>query len=486
MLASGCVWSPSSRTEHESSGAVVMQGFAGSASTTISIHARNYDTGAFDVVGTTVSNSGPMVTGPDMFTWNTLVTLAPRYWAPGQAGCSAGRAELRAIQAGNQLGTFTEPARECAVDMMEDGEHPFASGDACSDGREVILFDNNGVCAGAETAGMSPVGPPTVLTFEGRSIVYEVFSYPVQGKTIYGMVCRPNDGLRHPVQIFNHGGWNGVGYLDEETGCRRAASKGWVLAMSAYRGEPLYLPSTGQKWTSTGSIELCNGEVTDVMRMTELVLARPYADPDRVLMHGVSHGGCITTRAVERGAPVQAAIDFAGPSDWVSLYNTLGWWIVPAVPSGPTAPFPTWMAAWIGGTPAALARAYEWRSSRFFAADLAARTDVKYLHMHGTDDTIVGYDHACKLAKAAYGAAGSQNWHVDTSGSATPASPPNCTGVDTSLTWLTGARPSSSWPGNRYILMYDGLQHGFTGPTGAAALNDYLAFINALGWGVPY
>lgn len=463
-----------------------MQGYAAAASSTITVRARNYETGAFDVVATTVSNSSATYTSPDLFAWARTLTLLPNYWAPVDAGCSAGRAELRVFEGTDQLETFTEPARQCTIDMLLDGEHPVASGNECSDGEDIVLFDNNGVCGGPETGGPSLVAGPTTMTYDGHSIVWEAFSYPVQGKTVYGMICRPNDGLRHPVQIFNHGGWGGLGYLDEENGCRRAASKGWVLAMSTYRGEPLHLPSTGQTWNSTGSIELCNGEVTDVMRLTEIVLAKPYADPDHVLMHGNSHGGCITTRAVERGAPVQAAIDFVGPSEWVSLYNTLGWWVVPAVPNGPTAPFPTWMTAWIGGTPASKPRAYEWRSSKFFAADLAARTDVKYMHMHGTADNIVGYDHACKLAKAAFGAAGSQNWHINASGMVTSAAPPNCTAADASLTWATGTKPTTSWPGNRYVMVYDGLEHGFTGPTGLVAFNDYINFINALGWGVTF
>ncbi len=53
------------------------------------------------------------------------------------------------------------------------------------------------------------------------------------------------------------------------------------------------------------------------------MFAEPYADPKHAYMSGLSHGGCITTRAVQRGAPVQLAIDMFGPADWAIDYE--GW-----------------------------------------------------------------------------------------------------------------------------------------------------------------
>ena len=40
-------------------------------------------------------------------------------------------------------------------------------------------------------------------------------------------------------------------------------------------------------------------------------------------MFGVSHGGCVTSRAVERGADVDVAVDVAGPADWGPLITTV-------------------------------------------------------------------------------------------------------------------------------------------------------------------
>ena len=107
--------------------------------------------------------------------------------------------------------------------------------------------------------------------------------------------------------ISNHGGFAGLPDWDDPKGfCALAAKAGWVMAESSYRGED----------GSDGEIEVCLGEVDDVLAMLEVVRSQSYADPDRIAMLGVSHGGCVTSRAVERGADVDVAAEIAGPADW--------------------------------------------------------------------------------------------------------------------------------------------------------------------------
>lgn len=491
LPVSGCVWTPNSRTSHESSAAISMQGYSGGSGSTVRILARNWDSGAFDELTTTTASTTASFTDPELYSWAKSLTPLAKYWRPTQAGCSAGRAELRVTIDDDPLKTFTTPAGQCAFERFYDGEHPASAGNACSDGDEVILFDNNGTCGTAETGGLTTVLGPITGPYNGVTVTWEVVSYPVQGNTIYGLVCRPSAAGAHPVQIFNHGGWFGLGWGGEPEGCLKSAAKGWVVAMSTYRGERLYL-GPGYEWVSGGSVELCNGEVTDVLRLTDLVLAKSYADSSKVLMHGLSHGGCITTRAVQRGAPVQAAIDVAGPSEWASLHALLGGWLVGELPTDPaTTPFPDLMEDWVGD-PASVPHAYEWRSSKFVAEDLAVRTDVKYLRMQGVADTIVPPGHACKLMKAAFGAYGSQNWHFTNTAAVTTTAPVGCTATDASLWWQSAAKPTTSWPGNHYVFVYDALPHAVVPGDGtpAAVVNafvaDYNNFVNALGWGVVY
>lgn len=195
---------------------------------------------------------------------------------------------------------------------------------------------------------------------------------------------------------------------------------------------------------------------------------------------------------MQRGAPVQAAIDVAGPSEWASLHALLGGWLVGELPTDPaTTPFPDLMEDWVGD-PASVPHAYEWRSSKFVADDLAVRTDVKYLRMQGVADTIVPPGHACKLMKAAFGAYGSQNWHFTNTAAVTTTAPAGCTATDASLSWQSAAKPTTSWPGNHYVFVYDALPHAVVPGDGtpAAMVNafvaDYNNFVNALGWGVVY
>jgi hypothetical protein len=83
--------------------------------------------------------------------------------------------------------------------------------------------------------------------------------------------------------------------------------------MSSYRGED----------GSQGSVEICDGEVDDSLQLLALVDAQPYADPSHAGMIGASHGGCITLRAVARGAPVVAAADLFGPVHWAAIETDL-------------------------------------------------------------------------------------------------------------------------------------------------------------------
>ena len=70
------------------------------------------------------------------------------------------------------------------------------------------------------------------------------------------------------------------------------------------------------------------GEVTDVMALTDVLVNHasaiilgstsekvPINVNGKVLMYGYSHGGCITYRAVEQGAPVTAFSVIEGFTD---------------------------------------------------------------------------------------------------------------------------------------------------------------------------
>ena len=143
------------------------------------------------------------------------------------------------------------------------------------------------------------------VTTDDGVIVIEKVSYRSDGYRIFGQVCRPKAAGAFPVIVNNHGGAVGLGPEWNGGSCASAARNDLVTVQSSYRGED----------GSEGPIELCLGEVTDVLEMMTIALRKPYADPARVVMWGASHGGCVTTRAVQRGAPVLAAVDVFGITD---------------------------------------------------------------------------------------------------------------------------------------------------------------------------
>ena len=257
--------------------------------------------------------------------------------------------------------------------------------------------------------------------------------------------------------------------------------------MSAYRGEKIIVPGASVV-QSQGNIELCLGEVTDVMRLTEIVRGWPSVDPDRMLMWGHSHGACITVRALERGVKVKAAAAFAAPTDMAEWYG----YSPPPTPSDTvftnnrlalsttfgdiTTPTPTRV------TPDQSRIPYDWRSPVTYAEDLMARTDVKILLLQGSDDLQIHPSQACALARAyapSISPAGSMsmNWHLGANATI-PAAPVDCTGFS-GLTWQSGAPPRGLWPHRRYLLVYDNLDH-FTVVLPGPAWADFLNWVGVI------
>jgi hypothetical protein len=228
--------------------------------------------------------------------------------------------------------------------------------------------------------------------------------------------------------------------------CVDWAKRGWIFAMSSYRAESIYITMDNQPyrtWSSgstkaDGSSEFCMGEVTDVMALVDILVNRigtislgnpnnPIAittswNPSNptiawngeLFMYGYSHGGCITYRAVEQGAPVKAFAVIEGFTDL-----SLGYLNVLAAcyelqqsdpnakacygpgPGGTMVFDPTgWAAGGSGAVDttgtvpyypdASGVMGYNWRSAHYFASrgDLGIRKfqTMPILILHGDDD----------------------------------------------------------------------------------------------------
>lgn len=296
------------------------------------------------------------------------------------------------------------------------------------------------------------------------AIVLEKVSYRSQGLRVFGIVCRPKAPGKHKALIYNHGGVEGTGPF---TGiCTEAAKNGYVVVASSYRGED----------GSDGAIEVCLGEVDDVLAITDIARALPYVDADKIAMLGFSHGGCITTRAVQRGAKVAVAIDVFGPKDWAENYH---YWKAQRAPdAGPGGvaahdDLVTLLEQVTGGTPDERPEEYAKRSPIHFVGDLDA-FEAPYMAVHGTKDVLVLARDTCRLAARARDM---KSYHLDRDLAVVTSEPPGCEG--TAVTWLPAPKPSPAWPADRYAVVYDEAGHEIESPSGARMMFDALEFIVA-------
>lgn len=294
--------------------------------------------------------------------------------------------------------------------------------------------------------------------------IIERVAYESEGLEVLGQVCRPPDDRAHPVVVVNHGGASGLGSEWGGGVCFTLAQYGFVVIESSYRGED----------GSEGPVEVCQGEVDDVLNMLDIVLHRPYADSERVVMAGLSHGGCITMRALARGAPVHVAVNIFGPADWADAYNS--WQIEAAKPETPAATrtayqsLSTIVLAGIGGTPDEVPEEYARRSPINEVEEVQAFPGA-LLMMLAVEDELVPMAQGCEFASRS---GDFEMYHLDVSANVVNGPPSGCEAYD--LAWQSQAIPYD-WPSNRYWIAYDGIGHSAQGDNGINMLGDLLAFV---------
>jgi dienelactone hydrolase len=318
-------------------------------------------------------------------------------------------------------------------------------------------------CNDATAPAPPGVGWESVTTrSESGGVRVEDVTYRSGTLLVAGRVCRPASAGARSALIWNHGGFDGLGPGDDDL-CVSFAQLGYAVLMSSYRGED----------SSEGSVEVCLGEVDDVLALVEIAREQPYVNASRLAMAGASHGGCITLRAVQRGAQVVAAVAMAAPTDWEALYEEYA----DSASVGAVANRPHYqslineMVAQLGGTPSQMPAAYAARSpARFGAALVASARPV--LIQHGTLDELVLPSQACLMAAAMQPAT---LMNVLPNGAVQNTAPAPCAGAG--LTWSSGPRPVNDWPAARYLLMYQGVGHELDGAVGGMAANDAVNFL---------
>ena len=393
-----------------------------------------------------------------------------------------------------------------------------SAAEACADGAALVLFDNNGGYDGNDNIPVEPTSWdfPTGSPLYGPNdypygsanptATWEVDQYTTEDDvSVFAFVCRPLEGLPpFPLQIYNHGGLGdkdtgygihgtldktGLDVTSDELGlCLNAAQNGWLAAVSSYRGEGVDvvdnssagLGLTRSQLVGSKDYEFCLGEVTDVLALLDHFLNvticgppiveghctwHPLVNANQVLMWGWSHGGCVTQRAVEQGAPVTAAATFAAVADDTEYYD-----FCTQVPNS-ICDQVLWagmhkMAVFGDNTPAGIPMAYNWRSPTWFESlavgalglghesayaatannpvSLKARSNVPLLMLQGGSDEFIPTDAACKLSVNI--GSSCSNWYYSAQSSwipgsaADPQSP-----FDQQIGWANCANLGPTW-----------------------------------------
>lgn len=162
---------------------------------------------------------------------------------------------------------------------------------------------------------------------------------------------------------------------------RRFAEAGWASVwadMRAVRGSEGFF-----------SIE---GWVRDAQAVVAAALSLPVATELPLALIGSSAGGAVATEAVRRGSPVDALVLLAAPASWVSfssdpgvglkrITEEAGMTVAPEVIDDPVA----WALEFEGVT----------------TETSIAGVDVPTLVIHGTQDDVVPFEHATRIADRA-------------------------------------------------------------------------------------
>jgi dienelactone hydrolase len=301
------------------------------------------------------------------------------------------------------------------------------------------------------------------VLFQDAKVIREKVSYRSSNLNIFGQVCHPNRSGKFPVLIWNHGGFDGLKDGDEKF-CEAFAGFGYTFLMSSYRGED----------GSEGSVEVCQGEVDDVLKMLELGRKIPFANPNKVAVLGGSHGGCISLQAVQKGAPAQALIVFYAPSNWIAEYQQVQRLLNS---SDPTKKYvgqilDSVATKALGGTPTTVPQQYLARSPDQDVSSLS-NWSGSILMLHGVQDWFVLPSQSCNLAKAV---GGFSSFHLNAANTSSTIAPADC--ENAGLSWSANAVPRGNWQGKRYLMVYDEMSHG-DGNQYNQALFDSIDFIFA-------
>jgi dipeptidyl aminopeptidase/acylaminoacyl peptidase len=134
--------------------------------------------------------------------------------------------------------------------------------------------------------------------------------YASDGLAIGGATVIPDGKGPYPVIVWNHPR-GGTALWDPAFLTMLCNAGPYVVLASDLRGEG----------DSEGQPDVSGTEIDDILNLIKVASNLPSADPSRVGMVGFSRGGERTYAAIERGAPVKAAIAVSSGTDLAVTWN---------------------------------------------------------------------------------------------------------------------------------------------------------------------
>ena len=149
------------------------------------------------------------------------------------------------------------------------------------------------------------------------SVNLERITYLSDGLKVKGYLATPRFGNMHPCVIYNRGGNQDFGALNEFKAVfilAKVASWGYVVIGSQYRGN-----NGGE-----GKEQFGGDDVNDVLNLVPLLKNLPQTDTFKMALYGWSRGGMMTYLTLTKNCNFKAAIVGGGLSDlwsWVETRN---------------------------------------------------------------------------------------------------------------------------------------------------------------------
>lgn len=280
------------------------------------------------------------------------------------------------IVAENQGKTKSKTENEAEIQTQMESETGKASADKESLNEEELVEEN------FRQAGITEYEKINLEDYENQAgidlseyLSYR-FYYDSDGLKIEGYFSAPKDlldGKETSCLIYNHGGNQDYGALENIETCFYAYQLHTICIASNYRG----------CGNSEGEDQFGGADVDDVIRLLDLCEQFSYIDKDAINMLGISRGGMMTYEVLRQDERVHKAVVVSGLSDCFMAYEE-------------RSDMQTVFDSLVGGSPEEMPEEYEKRSATYWADEI----NTPLLIIHATGDEKVSVAQADKLTEA--------------------------------------------------------------------------------------